>query len=426
VEPLELLSQAYKNAVDAAHPSKHLAKYLPDLPKGRLVLVGAGKAAAGMAQAVEVHYQNTLDRLEGLVITRYGHALPTQKIEVIEASHPVPDVAGQQATQKLLERLQGLTPDDLVLCLISGGGSALLVSPRGVTLEQKADLTKVLLKSGADITEMNTVRKHLSGVKGGQLARAASPAKVMSLIVSDVVGDDLTSIASGPTVPDPSTFAEALGVLDLYQIKALEARAHLQKGIEGKISETPKPGDPLFQKVANTLVASSQQSLEAIAGFFKTQNITPYILSDSITGEAREVAKVHAALARQIVRYGQPFQKPVFQKPCVLISGGETTVTVRGQGRGGRNGEFALSLALELDGLENVYALAADSDGIDGSEDNAGAFVTPECLQTVGKVKAKRLLESNDSYSFFEEANTLLVTGPTNTNVNDLRIILIV
>lgn len=418
MKPFELLSQAYRHAIDAAHPSEHLAKYLPALPKGRLLIVGAGKAAASMAQAVEVYYP--LSRLEGLVITRYGHALPTQKIEVIEASHPVPDVAGQQATHKLLQCLQDLTQDDLVLCLISGGGSALLVSPSGVSLEQKADLTKVLLKSGADITDMNTVRKHLSRVKGGQLARAASPAKVVSLIVSDVVGDDLTSIASGPTVPDPSTFADALEILNRYNIASSEARAHFERGIAGEILETSKPGEALFQNVTNTLVASGQQSLEAIASFFKSQNITPYILSSSITGEAREVAKVHAALARQIVRYGQPFQKP-----CVLISGGETTVSVRGQGRGGRNGEFALSLALELDGLENVYALAADSDGIDGSENNAGAFVTPECLQTVGKANAKRLLGLNDSYSFFEEAKTLFVTGPTNTNVNDIRIILI-
>jgi glycerate 2-kinase len=418
VSPLELLCQAFTWAVEAAHPSKHLAKYFPDLPKGRLVVVGAGKAAAGMAQAVEAHYPP--DTLEGLVITRYGHALPTQKTEVIEASHPVPDVAGQQATQKLLGKLQGFTSDDLVLCLISGGGSALLVLPNGVTLEQKAELTKALLKSGADITEMNTVRKHLSSIKGGQLARAAAPAKVISLIVSDVVGDDLTSISSGPTVPDPSTFAEALDILDRYKIASPEARSHLQKGIDGKIPETPKPGDALFQNVTNTLVASGQQSLEAVTNFFRNQGITAHILSDSVTGEAREVAKVHAALARQIMCYGQPFQKP-----CVLISGGETTVTVRGTGRGGRNGEFALSLALELDSLQNVYALAADSDGIDGSEANAGAFVTPESLQFVGKSRAKKLLESNDSYSFFEEAKTLFVTGPTHTNVNDIRMILI-
>ncbi len=415
---LELLSRAFHHAVEAAHPSKGLAKYLPPLPEGRLVVVGAGKAAASMAQAVEAHYP--LERVSGLVITRYGHALPTQKISVLEASHPVPDLAGQKATRELLEHLQGLTSDDLVLCLISGGGSALLAAPNGVTLEQKAELTKALLKSGADISEMNTVRKHLSSVKGGQLARAASPARVVSLIVSDVVGDDLTSIASGPTAPDPSTFADALEVLNRYGIQVPEARAHFQKGVAGEIPETPKPNDALFGNVTNTLVASGQQSLEAVAHFFRSQNITPYILSDSITGEAREVAKVHAALAKQIVRYGQPFEKP-----CGLISGGETTVTVRGNGRGGRNGEFALSLALELNGLENVYALAADSDGIDGSEDNAGAFVTPECLQHGGKVKAKRLLESNDSYSFFEEAKTLFVTGPTNTNVNDIRIILI-
>jgi glycerate 2-kinase len=418
MKPLELLSQAYQVAVDAAHPSKHLAQYLPALPKGRLVVVGAGKAAAGMAQAVEAHYP--LERVEGVVITRYAHALPTQKIKVIEASHPVPDTVGQQATQELLQQLQGLTPDDLVLCLISGGGSALLVAPAGLNLDQKAELTKALLKSGADIGEMNTVRKHVSTIKGGQLARAAFPARVISLIVSDVVGDDLSSIASGSTVPDPSTFAEALEIVDRYHIEAPEARAHLQQGIEGNIPETPKSGEVLFQNVTNTLVASGQQSLEAIATFFRNQNITPYILSDSITGEAREAAKVHAALARQIVRYSQPFQKP-----CVLISGGETTVTVRGQGRGGRNGEFALSLALELNGLENTYALAADSDGIDGSEANAGAFVTPDCLQTVGKAQAKKLLEGNDSYRFFEATKTLFITGPTNTNVNDLRMVLI-
>jgi glycerate 2-kinase len=418
MNPLELLSQAYKVAVDAAHPSQHLAAYLPALPEGRLIVVGAGKAAAGMAQAVEAHYPP--NRIEGLVITRYGHALPTRTIEVIEASHPVPDEAGQQATQKLLTKLQGLTSKDLVLCLVSGGGSALLVAPHGVTLEQKAELTKALLKSGADITKMNTVRKHLSQIKGGQLARAAFPASVVSLLVSDVVGDDLTSIASGPTVADPSTFADALEILDRYQIDAGAARAHLQKGVAGNSPETPKPGDPLFQNVTNTLVASAQQSLEAVAAFFKSQAVTPYILSDSVTGEAREVAKVHAALARQIVRYAQPFQRP-----CVLISGGETTVTVRGQGKGGRNGEFALSLAIELDGLENTYALAADSDGIDGSEDNAGALVTPECLQNVGRAKAKQLQGANDSYRFFEEANTLFVTGPTNTNVNDLRMVLI-
>jgi glycerate 2-kinase len=382
------------------------------------VVVGAGKAAASMAQAVEAHYP--LDRLEGLVITRYAHALPTQKIEVVEASHPVPDKAGQEATQKLLQTLQGLTSNDVVLCLISGGGSALLVSPNGVTLEQKAELTKALLNSGADISEINTVRKHLSNVKGGQLARLAAPEKVVSLIVSDVVGDDLTSIASGPTAPDPSTFADALKVLDRYQINAPEARAHFDKGVAGDTPETPKPGDELFQNVTNTLVASGRQSLEAAANYFRGQNITPHILSDSITGEAREAAKVHAALATHVVRYDQPFQKP-----CVLISGGETTVTVRAPGRGGRNGEFALSLAIELDGLENVYALAADSDGIDGSEDNAGAFVTPECLEKVGKANARKLLETNDSYSFFEEANTLFFSGPTNTNVNDLRMILI-
>jgi hydroxypyruvate reductase len=318
-----------------------------------------------------------------------------------------------------LKLAQSLSADDLLLCLISGGGSALLVSPAGITLEQKASLTQRLLESGAAITEMNTVRKHLSNIKGGRLA-ASTKAKVHSLIVSDVVGDDLSSIASGPTVPDPTTFVDALEILDRYQIDAPEARQQLQRGVAGEIPETPKPGEAVFNRVTNTLIASGQQSLEAIAKFFEDQGINAHVLANSITGEAREIAKVHAALARQIVRYEQPFKRP-----CALISGGETTVTVRSQGRGGRNGEFALSLTIELDGLESVYALAADSDGIDGSEDNAGAFVTPDVLAKVGKAKARRLLEHNDSYSFFEEAGTLFTTGPTNTNVNDLRIVLI-
>lgn len=414
----ELLRQAYEVAVQAAHPTQHLAKYVPDLPEGRLVVVGAGKAAAAMAQAVEAHYP--LERLEGVVVTRYGHALPTQKIEVLEAAHPVPDAAGQTGAERILALARSLNEDDLLLCLISGGGSALLSAPTGIDLAQKAALTTELLKSGADITEMNTVRKHLSQVKGGHLAAAAAPARIISLILSDVVGDDLSSIASGPTVPDPTTFSDAQTILDRYEIDAPAARAHLQRGIKGEVTETPKPSDVLFTSVENYLVASGQGSLEAAAAFLKAQGIPAHILGNAIEGEAREAAKVHAAIARQVGQYGQPFSKP-----CALISGGETTVTVRHKGRGGRNSEFALSLALELNGLAGIYALAADTDGIDGSENNAGAFVTPDVLEKVGKAKAKRLLGRNDSYSFFEEAGTLFVTGPTNTNVNDLRIILI-
>lgn len=415
---LELLRQAYDAAVQAAHPTKHLARYLPDLPEGRLVVVGAGKAAAAMAQAVEAHYP--LDHLEGVVVTRYGHTLTTQKIEVLEAAHPVPDAAGQKGAERILTLVQNLTDNDLLLCLISGGGSALLSAPAGITLAEKAALTTSLLASGADITEMNTVRKHLSRIKGGRLAAAAAPARIVSLILSDVVGDDLSSIASGPTVPDPTSFADALAILNRYEITAPAAREYFERGIEGNVAETAKPTDPLFDNVNNYLVASGQGSLEAAASFFESKGVPAHILSNAVEGEAREAAKVHAAIAKQVVQFAQPFTRP-----CALISGGETTVTVKHKGKGGRNGEFALSLAIELNGLENVYALAADTDGIDGSETNAGAFVTPDVLNRVGKAKAKSLLEHNDSYSFFEEANTLFVTGPTNTNVNDLRIVLI-
>ena len=416
--PLKLLEQTFFVAVDAAHPGKHLAGYLPDLPKGRVVVVGAGKAAARMAAAAEARYGPELQRLEGLVVTRHGHAVPTQKIAVVEAAHPVPDAAGRRATERVLELARGLGADDLLLCFISGGGSALLTAPAGITLAQKAALTHELLRSGADIAEMNTVRKHLSRVKGGRLAAAAAPARVVTLILSDVAGDSFSTIASGPTAPDATTFADALEVLDRYAVNAPAARAFLEAGARGEVPETPKPGDKAFERVSNVLVGNAQRSLEAAARFLETRGVAAHVLSSSVTGEAREAAKTHAAIARQVVQHGQPFTKP-----CALLSGGETTVTVRGPGRGGRNGEFALALALELDGLAGVYALAADTDGIDGSENNAGAFVTPEVL--VGRARARELLTRNDSYTFFEEARTLFVTGPTGTNVNDLRIILV-
>ena len=420
--PLELLENAFNAAVAAAQPGEYLVAHLPALPTGRIIVVGAGKAAAAMAQAVEAHYGEAhygVERLEGMVVTRYGHGVPTRKIEVVEAAHPVPDVAGQRATEAVLELARGLNQDDLLLCLVSGGGSALLTAPAGVTLAQKAALTQALLRSGADIGEMNTVRKHLSKVKGGQLAAAAAPARVVALILSDVVGDDLSAIASGPTVPDRTTFEDALEILDRYAVVAPEARAYLEAGARGEVPETPKPGDGVFERVSNLLIGSAQQSLEAAARFLEARGVSAHILSSSVTGEAREVAKIHAAIVRQIMRHNQPFSRP-----CALLSGGETTVTVRGQGRGGRNGEFALALAVELDGLSGVYALAADTDGVDGSEDNAGAFVTPEVLG-VGKARAKDLLARNDSYTFFAEAGTLFMTGPTGTNVNDLRIVLI-
>ena len=416
--PIELLRTAFDRAANAAHPAQTLRHHLPELPKGRLIVVGAGKAASAMVQAVEAHYP--LERLEGFVITRYGHKLPTEHIEVVEASHPVPDEAGFEATKRMLALLEGLTDEDTVICLISGGGSALLTAPQGVTLEQKAALTQDLLHSGATIQEMNAVRKHLSKVKGGQLAQAAAPATVYSFILSDVVGDDISSIASGPTSPDPTTFKDALGILEHYHIGASEAHQHFQRGLGGELSETPKPGSDIFKNVTNRVIASNQKSLEAVADFFREEGIPAYILSSVVEGEAKEVAKMHAALAKQVAHHAQPFSRP-----CALISGGETTVSVQGDaGKGGRNSEFALSIALALDGLENVYALVADTDGIDGSEDNAGVWVTPEVLKGVER-EARTHLDAHDSYSFFRAQDSLLVTGATNTNVNDLRIVLL-
>ena len=417
--PLEHLRRAFWAAVEAAQPND-LAPYLPPLPQGRLVVVGAGKAAARMAQTVEMHYATLL---EGLVITRYGHALPTQHIEVVEAAHPVPDSSGRAATQRILKLCRSLKEDDLLLCLLSGGGSALLSAPAGISLEQQAELTKRLLKSGASIQEMNILRKHLSHVKGGLLAVAAQPARVLTLVISDVVGDDLSSIASGPTVPDSSTYEEALSVLQRYEIDMPEVRERLGRGLRGEIPETPKANHPAFERSETHIIASNQQSLLAAKAYFESQGITAHILSDSVTGEAREVAKVHASIVKQILRHNQPFTHP-----CVLLSGGETTVTMRSLennrvGRGGRNAEFALSLACELTGLSSVYALAADTDGIDGSEDNAGAFVTPNVFNDISLSEARGHLHANDSYSFFERSGHLFVTGPTHTNVNDLRLI---
>ena len=413
-----LLQEAFWAGLGAVQPARMLPPHLPPPPKGRLVVLGAGKAAAAMARIVEAHYQG--HKLEGFVITRYGHALPTRTLEVVEAGHPVPDEAGRAATARALELARSLGPDDLLLCLISGGGSALLTAPNGVSFEQKIELTRALLRSGADITEMNTVRKHLSRVKGGRLAAAAAPARVLSLILSDVAGDELSSVASGPTVVDSSTFEDALGALDRYALPFPEVKRFFEKGMRGEVPETPKPNDALFERVENVLVGSAQGMLERVADFFRKRGVTPLILSDSLTGEAREAACFHAALVRQVVRHAQPVARP-----CALLSGGETTVTIRGGGRGGRNSEFLLALALELRGLADVYALAADTDGIDGSEDNAGAVVGPDVFERVGVREALRSLDDNDSYSFFAATNALFVTGPTHTNVNDLRIILI-
>ena len=412
----QLLRAMFDAAVAAASPAVCVPPHLPAAPKGRTIVVGAGKAAAAMAAAVEAHWPGPL---EGLVVTRYGHGAPTSRIEVIEASHPVPDAAGREAAGRILGKVQGLTSDDLVLALISGGGSALMAAPaEGVSLEEKQAVNKALLKSGATISEMNCVRKHLSAVKGGRLARAAWPARVVALMISDVPGDDLSVIASGPTVPDATTREDALAVIAKYKIEAPAAvLAHLQS----PGCETPKPGDEIFANVQNILIATPQGSLDAAAAVAREAGFTPCILGD-LEGESREVAIVHAGVARQIALHGQPFEPPV-----AIISGGETTVTVRGNGRGGRDAEFLLSLTLALEGFGGVSAIACDTDGIDGSEDNAGAIMTPDTLARAAKlgVDLKALFANNDAYTAFEKLGDLIVTGPTRTNVNDFRVILV-
>jgi glycerate 2-kinase len=414
--PEELLKAMFKAGVDAALPQLCVPRHLPPRPKGRTIIIGAGKASGAMAKALEDAWDGPL---EGLVVTRYGYRLPTERLEVVEAAHPVPDAAGREAAKRIFELVQGLTKDDLVLCLISGGGSALLAMPaEGISLEDKQAVNKALLASGATISEMNTVRKHLSAIKGGRLARAACPARVVSLMISDVPGDDASIIASGPTVPDPSTNEDARGIIEKYDIELSDA----VKRVLDMIEETPKSGDPCFERVENVMIATPQASLEAAAAVAREAGVTPVILGDSIEGESRDVGLVHAGIARQCAMRGQP-EKP----PCVLISGGETTITLKGQGKGGPNTEFLLSLVIALDGMENIYALAGDTDGVDGSEDNAGALIYPDTLKRaeVAGLNAKAFLADNDPYTFFKGIGDLLETGPTMTNVNDLRCILI-
>ncbi len=417
--PADDLKAAFEAGVRAADPAVAVVDHLVEPPRGRLLVVGAGKAAAAMARAVEDHYPPDV-ALEGIVITRYGHALPTRRIEVVEAAHPVPDEAGVEATERILRLVESAGEDDRVLCLISGGGSALLSAPDGLSLPELAQLTQALLRSGADIGEMNAVRKHLSRVKGGRLAVAAAPAPVLALLVSDVVGDDPSVIASGPTAADGSRFADALEVLERYHIDHAAARSLLEAGVRGEREETPDAGDPRLDGVENVVVASAQTALDAAARTLQRRGWDAHVLSGSVTGEARVVAAVHAALVRQILAYGQPFERP-----CALISGGETTVTVVGEGRGGRNGEFALALALELPDAAPVWWLAADSDGIDGSEDNAGALLGPEQRGRLQRPDARDALRRNDSYAALRDLGALFVTGPTRTNVNDLRVVLI-
>ena len=412
-----LLRSMFEAAVAAALPAKVVPPHLPAPPKGRTIVIGAGKASAAMAKAVE---DNWTGPLEGVVVTRTGHGVPCRRIEIVEASHPVPDTRGEEAARRILALAAGAGPDDLVLCLISGGGSALLALPAdGIPFDDKRAVNRALLSSGADIAEMNTVRKHLAAIKGGRLAAAAAPAEVVTLLISDVPGDDPSIIASGPTVADPTTFADARAVLARHSIAVPPAVArHLAEAGD----ETPKPGDPRLERTRMVMVASPMASLIAAANIARQAGIAPVVLGDAIEGEAREVGKALAGIALAVARHGHPAAAP-----AVLLSGGETTVTVRGKGRGGRNAEFLAGLALGLAGAPGISALAADTDGIDGSEDNAGAFVTPDTLKRARAVglDVAGLVAGNDCYSLFAALDDLLVSGPTLTNVNDFRAILI-
>jgi glycerate 2-kinase len=417
--PRQFLREMFRAAIEAADPARAVPRFLPPPPGngGRLIVVGAGKAAASMARAVESHVNGPL---EGLVVTRYGHGAPCQKIEVIEAAHPVPDQAGLFAARRIVELCSHLSEKDLVLCLMSGGASALLTLPgEGVELEDMRALTQALLKSGANIHEMNCVRKHLSAIQGGRLAAMAHPARMVTLGISDVPGDDPAVIGSGPTVPDPTTLAEARKILAKYRITPPESCA---RRLNQAQAETPKPNDTRLARSEFRMIASPKASLEAAADVARKQNVAVLSLGDAVEGEAREVGARHAHFAREI-RAGLAPVKP----PCVVISGGETTVTVKGQGRGGRNVEYLLGLTVALDGMPGVFALAGDTDGIDGTENNAGALTAPDSLtraRAAGRDPAA-MLADNDGYAFFEGLGDLVVTGPTLTNVNDFRALLL-
>lgn len=416
-DPRRFLEALFTSAVAAADPEKVIAANLPARPKGRTVVVGAGKGAAQMAAAFERHWDGPLS---GVIVTRYGYAAPCETIEVLEASHPLPDENGLLASKRLLAEVGGLTEDDLVVALVCGGGSALLPSPPpGLTLEDEIAVNRALLASGAPISAMNAVRKHVSMIKGGRLAAAAYPAKVVSLIVSDIPGDDPALVASGPTLADASTREDALTLIERY---SLDLPAKVMAWINSPESAAPSPDDPRFARNEVRLIASASVSLEAAAAEARAAGIDAIILSDAIEGEARDVGGVHAAIAREVAGRGRPFTKPV-----VVLSGGETTVTIRGKGKGGRNSEFLLALALGIDGAQGVSALAADTDGIDGSEDNAGAFADDT---TIARLAAQRLdaaafLQKNDSWSAFDALGDLFKPGPTGTNVNDFRAILV-
>ncbi|MER9891005.1 glycerate kinase [Mesorhizobium sp. M0119] len=417
VDPKPFLISIFNAAVAAADPQRTLKDHLPARPKGRTIVIGAGKGSAQMAAAFEKVWDGPI---EGLVVTRYGYGAACRRIEIIEAAHPVPDAAGLEASRRLLEKVQGLTADDLVVALISGGGSALLPSPaEGLTLADEIAVNEALLASGAPIAAMNTIRKHLSTIKGGRLAAAAYPAKVVSLVVSDIPGDDPALVASGPTVPDSGSRQDALASIAAYGMNLpVSVMAH----INSPAADAPRPDDPRFIRNEVHLIASAGVSLEAAAAEAKRQGIQAVILSDSIEGEAREVGGVHAAIAREVATRNRPFAKPV-----LILSGGETTVTLRAKGKGGRNSEFLLAFAIGISGMAGVHALAADTDGIDGSEDNAGAFADGSTVSRMREagVDAKAMLAGNNAWTAFNAVGDLFVPGPTGTNVNDLRAILI-
>ena len=419
-DPRALLRRMFEDAVASAQPALCIAPQLPSpesLGAGRLVVIGAGKASAAMARAVEDAWRGPLG---GLVVTRYGYAVPCQRIEIVEAAHPVPDDAGVAAAERILETVCGLAADDLVLCLVSGGGSSLLtLPPPGATLADKQALNRALLASGASIGEMNCVRRHVSAIKGGRLAAACHPARVLTLLISDVPGDRPGDIASGPTVADPTTCADALDIVRRYGIAIPQPLRRLLESGEG---ESVKPGDPRLARAETRIVAAPQLALEAAAAVARADGVAVHILGDSIEGEAKDVGKVLGAIALQVAERRQPFAPP-----CVLLSGGETTVTVRGGGRGGRNVEFLLALAIGLDGRPGIHALAADTDGVDGQEEIAGALLAPDSLARAWALgmRPKDRLADNDGHGFFQALGDSLVTGPTLTNVNDFRAILI-
>lgn len=404
-------------AIASAQPAVCIPPHLPAAPRGRLIVVGAGKASAAMARAVEEHWQGPLS---GLVVTRHGYAVPCRHIEIVEAAHPVPDAAGLRAAQRMLGLVRNLREEDMVLCLISGGGSALLPLPaEGLTLDMKQQVSRALLASGATIGEMNCVRRHLSAIKGGRLGAACHPAQVLTLLISDVPGDRPVDIASGPTVADPTTCADAL---DIVRRHGIEAPPEVIELLESGRGESVKPGDPRLAHATVRTIATPQMALEAAAAVARASGVAAHILGDAIEGEARDVGKVFAGVALQVAARNQPVSAP-----CILLSGGETTVTVRGSGRGGRNVEFLLSLAMALEGHERIHALAGDTDGVDGQEEIAGAYLSPDSLARARGLglNPRDMLTDNDAHRFFGALGDSVITGPTLTNVNDFRAIFI-